>query len=267
VCHGTPAAAAGVIMIASMSSTVAIEEVAAAAREKAADAVPNLWFQLYIQPDLGFTEAIVRRAEATACNTLAVSVDSPAFGRRERDELHGFHDLPPGLWCENLGGPAAKAKPGRPRDIAFSPELSWEQIDWLRKTTELKVVLKGVMHPEDARLAVGAGVDGLIVSNHRGRQLDAVPATIELLPLIRDAVAGKIPLLLDGGIRRGTDVVKALALGAAAVAIGRPILWGLAAAGERGVTQVLEMLWSELVRAHALRLRCALRCLPGSREV
>jgi 4-hydroxymandelate oxidase len=246
------AAAAGVIMIASMASTVAIEEVSAAAREKAAGTGPSLWFQLYIQPDLGFTEAIIRRAEAAGCNTLAISVDSPTFGRRERDERNRFRDLPPGMWCENLRGPTAGGKPVRPREIVFSSELSWQHIEWLRKTTELKIVLKGVMHPADARLAVEAGVDALVVSNHGGRQLDTVPAAIELLPAIRDAVAGRVPLLIDGGIRRGTDIVKALALGATAVAIGRPIFWGLAVAGEEGVTQVLEMLRSELVRALTL---------------
>jgi len=239
-------------MIASMASTVAIEQVAAAAREKAAGAEPSLWFQLYIQPDLGFTEAIIRRAEAAGCDTLVVSVDSPTFGRRERDERNGFRDLPPGLWCENLRGPIAGVKPVRPRDIVFSPELSWHHIEWLRITTELKIVLKGVMHPADARLAAEAGVDAVVVSNHGGRQLDTVPAAIELLPAIRDAVAGRVPLLIDGGIRRGTDIVKALALGATAVAVGRPIFWGLAAAGEEGITQVLEMLRSELVRALTL---------------
>src|SRR5262245_30510627 len=180
------AAAAGVIMIASMASTVAIEVVAAAAREKAGGAGPSLWFQLYIQPDLGFTEAIIRRAEAAGCDTLAVSVDSPTFGHRERDERNGFLDLPPDLRCENLRGPAAEGSPVRPRDIVFSPELSWQHIEWLRRTTELKIVLKGVMHPADARLAVEAGVDALVVSNHGGRQLDTVPPAIELLPAIRE---------------------------------------------------------------------------------
>lgn len=246
------AAAAGVVMIASMASTVAIEEIAAAAREQAAVARPSIWFQLYIQPDLGFTEAIIRRAEASRCNTLVVSVDSPIFGHRERDERNGFHNLPSGLCCENMRWGNVGAKRGQPRDIVFSPELSWRHIEWLRKTTDLKIVLKGVMHPADAGLAIEAGVDALIVSNHGGRQLDTVPAAIELLPAIRDAVAGRVPLLVDGGVRRGTDIVKALALGAAAVAIGRPVLWGLAVAGEEGVTRVLEMLRSELVRALTL---------------
>ena len=246
------AAAAKTIMVVSMASTVAIEEVAAASSEVAADTRPNLWFQLYIQPDLGFTEAIIRRVEAAGCTALVISVDSPAFGRRERDLRNGFGDLPPGMCCENLREPLAGGGLGPARQIVFSPELSWEHIDWLRKATKLRIALKGVMHPDDARLAVSHGADALLVSNHGGRQLDTVPAAIELLPPIADAVGGSIPLLLDGGIRRGTDVLKALALGAAAVAIGRPVLWALAVAGEPGVTQMLEMLRAEIDRALAL---------------
>jgi len=243
------AATAETIMIASMASTVAVEEVAAAAREAAPGGEAQLWFQLYIQPDRGFTEFIIRRAESAGCTALVISVDSPVFGRRERDVRNNFRDLPPGMWCENLRGPMTGGEPGRPRHIQFFPELSWEHIDWLRKACALKIVLKGVMHPEDARLAVAAGVDAIMVSNHGGRQLDTVPAAIELLPAIAAAVGGKIPVLVDGGIRRGTDIVKALALGASAVAIGRPVLWGLAVGGEEGVIQLLEMLRSELERA------------------
>ena len=246
------AAKAGTIMIVSMASTVAIEEVAAAARSVAPNDEVNLWFQLYIQPDLGFTESVIRRAEAAGCTALVVTVDSPSFGRRERDVRSGFLDLPPGMCCENLREPLSEGGLGPARQIVFSADLSWEHIDWLRKTTTLKIALKGVMHPADAQLAVGRGVDAMIVSNHGGRQLDTVPAAIELLPPIADAVQRKIPLLLDGGIRRGTDVVKALALGASAVAIGRPAIWGLALAGEEGVAAVLEMLRSELDRALAL---------------
>ena len=244
-------AAAGTIFIVSMASTVAITEVAAAARE-AAGTGPNLWFQLYIQPDLGFTEAVVRRAEAAGCKALVVTVDSPTFGRRERDLRSGFLDLPRGMCCENLREPLAGGAFGSPRKIVFSPEVSWEHIDWLRKATTLKIALKGVMHPEDARLAVGRGIDAILVSNHGGRQLDTVPAAIDLLPEIADAVGGSVPLILDGGIRRGTDVLKAIALGASAVAMGRPVLWGLAVAGEEGVAQVLEMLRSEVDRALTL---------------
>ena len=246
------AAKTGTIMIASMASTVAIEKVAAAAREIAPNGEASLWFQLYIQPDLGFTEAIIRRAESAGCTALVLTVDSPAFGRRERDARSGFVDLPAGMCCENMREPLGEGRFGAAREIAFSPELSWEHVDWLRKTTALKIALKGVMHPADAHLAVGRGVDALIVSNHGGRQLDTVPAAIELLPPIADAVQRRIPILLDGGIRRGTDVVKALALGASAVAIGRPALWGLAIDGEEGVAQVLEMLRAELERALVL---------------
>jgi 4-hydroxymandelate oxidase len=245
------AATAGTIMIVSMASTIAIEEVAAAARE-IADGESNLWFQIYMQPDLGFTESIIRRAEAAGCSAVVVTVDSPTFGRKMRDLRNGFNDLPSGLCCENLREPVNGNGSGKVRQIVFSPDLSWKNIEWLRKMTELKIVLKGIVHPEDAKLAVRHGADAVLVSNHGGRQLDTVPATIDLLPAIANAVDGRIPLLLDGGIRRGTDVLKALALGADAVAIGRPVLWGLALAGEAGVAQVLEMLRSELDRALTL---------------
>jgi 4-hydroxymandelate oxidase len=244
------AAAAGTIMMVSMASTVAIEEVAAAARN--GEDGERLWFQIYLQPDRGFTESIIRRAEAAGCSAIVVTVDSPAFGRRERDLRNGFNDLPPGMCCENLREPMSGESRGPVRKIVFSTEFSWKHIEWLRQVTELKIVLKGIVHPEDAKLAVRHGVDAVLVSNHGGRQLDTVPATIDLLPAIVDGVDGRIPLLLDGGIRRGTDALKALALGANAVAIGRPVLWGLALAGEAGVAQVLDILRSELERAVTL---------------
>jgi 4-hydroxymandelate oxidase len=236
--------AAGTLMIVSMASTVAIEDLAASGA--------NLWFQLYIQPDLDFTEAVVRRAEAAGCAALVVTVDSPVFSQRERDLRNGFVDLPPGMRCENLREAGNGEQSGRLRSLVFSSELSWREIEWLRRTTKLKILLKGIVHSEDARIAVECGVDGLLVSNHGGRQLDTVPPAIALLPAIADAISGSVPLLVDGGIRRGTDVVKALALGASAVAIGRPVLWGLAIAGLDGVVQVLEMLRSEVDRALAL---------------
>jgi 4-hydroxymandelate oxidase len=235
-----------------MLSTVAIEDMAAEARKTTPDgAEPSLWFQLYVQPDLGFTEAIVRRAESAGCRALVVTVDSPALGRHERNDRNDFHDLPPGLRCENLrelrGG-----EPGSVRQVVLSPEISWEHIAWLRGISDLPIVLKGVLHPRDAALAVENGIDGLLVSNHGGRQLDTTPATITRLPVIAEAVDGRVPLLLDGGVRRGTDVIKALALGAVAVAIGRPAIWGLAAAGEAGVARVLELLRNELDNALTL---------------
>ncbi|MEV5706777.1 alpha-hydroxy acid oxidase [Actinoallomurus sp. NPDC052274] len=232
-------AAADTIMIVSMASTVAVEDIAAEAPGA------KLWFQLYVQPDLGFTEAIVRRAEAAGCGALVVTVDSPALGRRERDDRNGFHDLPDGLYCENL---RIGDSPGHVRQIAMSPEISWDHVAWLRDVTDLPIVLKGVLHPEDARLAADAGVAGLMVSNHGGRQLDTVPATIDVLPDVV-AAAGGLPVLMDGGIRRGTDVLKALALGANAVALGRPVVWGLAAEGEQGVKGVLERIRDEVDHA------------------
>jgi 4-hydroxymandelate oxidase len=238
------AVAARTIMMVSMNSTVAIEAIAAEAR--AAGGEGNLWFQLYLQPDLQFTETVVQRAEAAGCTVLVVTVDSPAFGRRERDLRNNFLDLPQGMYCEHFRDGSGV------RDLVFSAEFSWDHIEWLRKATSLKVALKGIMHPADAQLALKHGADAIIVSNHGGRQLDTVPATINLLPAIADAIDGRIPVLMDGGIRRGTDVIKALALGATAVAIGRPVIWGLAIEGEAGVRQVLEMLRTEF--QHALTL-------------
>jgi 4-hydroxymandelate oxidase len=238
VATGRAAAAADVVMIAAMLSTVTIEEIAATGAK--------LWFQLYIQPDLAFTESLVRRAEAAGCRALVVTVDSPTLGRNERGDRNDFHDLPPGVYCANMGGA------GHVRQVVLSPQISWSHVDWLRGITSLPILLKGVLHAADARLAIEHRVNGIIVSNHGGRQLDTTPATLDRLPAIAEAVGGTVPLLLDGGVRRGTDVAKALALGADAVAIGRPVLWGLAAAGEAGARQVLELLRTELTNVVTL---------------
>jgi 4-hydroxymandelate oxidase len=255
------AAAAGAVLITSMASTTAVAEVTAAARSVEPDAA--VWFQLYLQPEPEVTRALVRRAEQAGCTALVVTVDSPAFGRRTRDDRNGFHDLPPGHAAENMrglpGGP-----PGGTRDIAMSPALSWDDLRRLRAHTELPIVLKGVLHPDDARLAVHEGVQGVIVSNHGGRQLDAAPATVEALPRVADAVAGRIPVLLDGGVRTGSDVVTALALGATAVGVGRPVLWGLAAEGEDGVARVLAELRADT--AHVLTLCGARDCADLTRD-
>jgi 4-hydroxymandelate oxidase len=238
VATASAAAAAGVIMILSMASTVAVEDVAATGAA--------LWFQLYLHQDRAFTAAVVKRAEAAGCRALVVTVDSPVFGRRLRDLRNGFTDLPPGLVCENM-----RDADGVVRDIEFT-SLGWDDIDWLRSVTVLPIVVKGVLHPADALLAVEHGVAAIVVSNHGGRQLDTSVTTVEALPAIADAVVGRVPLVLDGGVRRGTDVVKACSLGAAAVAIGRPVVWGLATAGEAGVGWVLSTLRDELDRALAL---------------
>ncbi|MFG1949031.1 alpha-hydroxy acid oxidase [Nonomuraea sp. NPDC048826] len=224
------AEAAGTIMIVSMAATVAVGEIAAAAPGA------TLWFQLYVQPDLAFTRTVVRRAEAAGCRALVVTVDSPALGRHDRDARHGFRDLPAGLRCENL------RDGDRVRPIAMWPELSWRHLAALRGMTSLPIVLKGVTHPADARLAVEHGAAAVIVSNHGGRQLDTVPPTARLLPGVVAAVGGAVPVLVDGGLRSADQVRAALALGAAAVGVGRPVLWGLAAAGEAGVLRVLDLL-------------------------
>ncbi|MFD9905061.1 alpha-hydroxy acid oxidase [Streptomyces sp. NPDC059063] len=242
-------AGAGTVLVTGVAATVSVADVAAAARAVRADAA--LWFQLYPQPDDDVTAALVRRAEKAGCTALVVTVDSPVFGRRTRDERNGFHDLPPGLAAENMRD-LPGAPPGRTRHIAMSPALSWEHLRRLRDLTRLPVVLKGVLHPEDARIAVAEGVDAVWVSNHGGRQLDAAPAAVHALPRVADAVAGRVPVLLDGGVRQGSDVAVALALGATAVGVGRPVLWGLAAAGEAGVREVLELLREEFDHVLAL---------------
>ncbi|GAA3539625.1 hypothetical protein GCM10022222_23990 [Amycolatopsis ultiminotia] len=220
---------------------------AVAVSEGVAAGAPALWFQLYPQPDRGFTEAVLRRVERAGVAALVVTVDSAVYGQRERDHRNGFHDLPPHLAVENM-----RDHTGRVRDIAMPAALSWADVEWLRAATTLPIFLKGILHPADARRAVRAGVSGLVVSNHGGRQLDSAISTVDALPAVASAVDGAIPLILDGGVRCGTDVVKALALGASAVGIGRPVLWGLAAAGSEGVTEVLERLRSEVDRALAL---------------
>jgi 4-hydroxymandelate oxidase len=233
------AADAGTVMVVSMAATRTVEDVATAGGP--------LWFQLYPQPDRAFTEFVVRRAEAAGCRALVVTVDSPVFGRRERDRRHGFTDLPVGLVCENM-----RDDTGRVRTIVMDDRLGWDRIDRLLETTRLPILLKGVLHPADAELAVEHGVAGLLVSNHGGRQLDGAVATIDALPAIVKAVGGRVPVLLDGGVRRGVDVLAALALGATAVLIGRPVVWGLAVDGSTGVRRVLDDLRADLDHVLAL---------------
>ncbi len=240
------AAAAGTIMIVSMVATTAIEEIAAA--NAASAKAPPLWFQVYVLPDRDFTVTLVRRAEAAGCRALVLTVDSPIFGRRERDMRHHFHELPPGLSLANFT-PSGTTTPPK---FDFKADLTWADVAWLRTLTDLPLLLKGIVHPDDVRLAWEHGANGLIVSNHGGRQLDTAVSTIEILPEIAAAANGRMPILVDGGIRRGTDVLKALALGADAVAIGRPVLWGLAVGGESGVYDVLDNLRRELDSALAL---------------
>ena len=243
---------AGTVFVLSTMSNTAVEDVVAAASGP-------VWFQLYVYRDRAATEGLVRRVEAAGCRALVVTVDVPVLGRRERDVRNRF-TLPPHLTIENLyaAGYARMAPDANGSALAayaddlFDPALTWDTVDWLRSITKLPIVLKGLVRADDAVRAVEHGAAGILVSNHGGRQLDAAPATLSVLPRIVDAVAGRAEVYLDGGVRRGTDVVKALALGARAVFVGRPVLWGLAAGGRAGVAAVLELLRRELDLAMAL---------------
>ena len=245
------ARAAGTVMIASTLATCTVEEVAA-------EAPGPLWFQLYVYRDREITRDMVRRAEAAGATALVLTVTMPVLGRRERDVRNGFR-LPEGVEMANFRHTRHAAFPDAHGsrfeafvDAEFDRTLTWEVVGWLRSITRLPVVLKGIVTPEDAALAVAHGADAVIVSNHGGRQLDGAEPTLLALPRVAEAVDGRVPVLVDGGIRRGTDVVKALALGGRAVLIGRPYLWGLAVGGQAGVEHVLAILRAELERALAL---------------
>lgn len=211
-----------------------------------------MWFQVYLQTDRGFTRDLIDRAVAAGCEAICVTVDVPVNGPRDRELRAGFH-LPPGVQRANLAslGNLIASAAHRPsgRNIysaVHGPDATWKDIDWLRSILSAKLLLKGILHPDDAELALQAGCDGIIVSNHGGRSLDSVPATIDALPAIMDRIGGQMAVLLDGGIRRGIDVFKALAKGATAVLIGRPYLYGLAAGGAHGIARVVEILRTEL---------------------
>jgi 4-hydroxymandelate oxidase len=217
------AAAAGTAMCLATLSMAPIEEVRDGAR----------WFQLYWSPDRGAVKDLVERADAAGHGAIVVTIDLPVLGRRERDLRTGF-ETPIQI------------------DSVVDPSLTWRDLEWLRSLTSLPVLVKGVLTAEDAALAVEAGVEGIVVSNHGGRQLDGVAASLDALPEVAEAVADRAVVLMDGGIRRGTDVVKALALGAKAVLVGRPALWGLAVGGAEGVERVFSLLREEFQLALAL---------------
>jgi 4-hydroxymandelate oxidase len=244
------AQAAAATLVVSSYATTDVEEIARATAQP-------LWFQLYVHPDRGFTRDLVARAVAAGCSAVCITVDSPVFGARNREARTRFA-LPAGVSAKHLAplGGAAQQAGHVAADGVYSPvtdaSLQWKDITWLCSLTSVPVILKGILTPEDARRAIDHGAAGIIVSNHGGRNLDTLPATIEALPGIAKAVDGRIAVLLDGGIRRGTDVLKALALGASAVLIGRPYVWGLAVGGAAGVTEVVRILCDELRAAMAL---------------
>jgi 4-hydroxymandelate oxidase len=245
------AAAAGTLATLGTGNHYAVEEVVAA--------VPHpFWFQMYCYESRAGTERIIRRAEAAGARALVLTVDATFAPRRER-HIRTNWALPPEVELRNMVGIGLQDHLLRPENggmpaflASLRPMLlTWDEVDWMRRTTSTPIVLKGVMTAEDAVLAAEHGVDAIVVSNHGGRQVDGTLATIEALPEIAAAAGGRIEILLDGGIRRGTDVLKALALGARAVLIGRPYLWGLAAGGQAGVRQVIELLRAEIECAMA----------------
>ena len=249
---GRAALKAKTIMTLSSLSTTTIEEVAEATNK-------TFWFQLYINKQREYTRDLVARAESAGAKALVVTVDTPLWGRRERDVRNGFH-LPPGLSAINLvkyqQDGIAKGQSGAGLGQSFAwmldATLQWKDLDWLASITKLPIIIKGVCRVDDAIKATEHGIKGILVSNHGGRQMDSAPATIDVLPAIVDAVGNRTTVLMDGGIRRGTDAMKALAQGAKAVFVGRPVLWGLAAGGQQGVEKALSMLREELDLGMAL---------------
>jgi 4-hydroxymandelate oxidase len=250
MCEGGDLAAAraarraGVAMVAASGSAAPIEAIAAAPSGP-------LWLQLYLYPERERTLALVRRAEAAGCTAIALTVDSPVYGRKERSlRSENGYDWPDHGNLAGLPPPTSSPVRGAP--------ATWADVDWLLAATRLPLVLKGVLAGEDAAMAAARGVAGVVVSNHGGRQLDGAMASLDALPDVVAAVAGRCEVYLDGGVRRGVDVVRALALGARAVLVGRPVLWGLAIGGEDGAFDVLDLLRRELVAAMALCGRASL---------
>jgi isopentenyl diphosphate isomerase/L-lactate dehydrogenase-like FMN-dependent dehydrogenase len=238
------AARAGTVMVVSSTAFEYLEDVAAAS-----DATK--WWQLYVFTDRELTVDMLHRVHAAGFGAVCLTVDFPDSGLRHRDTRNAF-EMPIGL----------------PQDEhTFAPDLKWDDLRWIREAAPVPLLVKGLMTAEDARIAVEAGVDAIVVSNHGGRQLDSVLAPITVLPEVVEAVDGRIPVLVDGGFRRGTDVFKALALGAAAVLVGRPACWGLAAAGEDGVVDVLHILRTELENTMVLAGTRSLGDITGAHVV
>ncbi|GED68543.1 oxidoreductase [Brevibacillus reuszeri] len=247
---------AGVPLVVSTVSAHPMERIA----EVMGDA-PR-WFQLYWSNDREVSASMVKRAEAAGYSAIVLTVDTIMLGWKRRDFRNGYSPLREGkgmanyitdpVLCSRLTEVTAENVVEEILKNIYHPALNWNDIAFLREQTSLPILVKGILHPDDARLAVEYGVDGIIVSNHGGRQMDGAISTLEALPAIAKVVAGKIPVLLDSGVRTGADVVKAIALGANAVMIGRPFLFGLAVAGEKGVASVLDTLIHELDVAMAL---------------
>jgi isopentenyl diphosphate isomerase/L-lactate dehydrogenase-like FMN-dependent dehydrogenase len=240
------AAAAGTVLCLSSLTSTRPAEVAEAAPDG------KRWMQVYLFRDRGVTRALVEEAVASGYEVLLLTVDGPYAGRRERDLRSGFQ-VPAGIRAPAIEGAAGHRSLTTAEIFQLvDPSITWEDLEQLCDEFDLPILVKGLITGEDAALAVEHGAAGVVVSNHGGRQLDNVPATVDALPEVVEAVDGRIPVLLDGGVRRGTDVAVAMALGAEAVLVGRPVLWGLAVDGEAGARLALELLTEELRLALAL---------------
>jgi 4-hydroxymandelate oxidase len=243
-------AAAGSLMVVSTRASMTVEDIAAAAPE-----LP-LWFQVYVLQDRPWTAELVTRAARAGYRALVLTADTPHVGHRRRDAANGFV-LPPGVGMANLpaGAELAVADPDYP-GAHQSPAVTFDDIGWLASISRLPIVVKGVLRGDDAVRCIDAGASALVVSNHGGRQLDGAVAGADALAEVVGASAGEVEVYVDGGIRRGSDVLKALALGARAVLVGRPLLWGLATAGADGAQRVLDQLGAELARDMGLAGAC-----------
>ena len=258
------ASRAGVTQVLSMQATTTIEDLATSG-------AGQRWLQLAVLRDRSITRALVERAEAAGYLALCLTIDVPVLGRRERDIRNGFRP-PAGVEMVNLSPytPAGLVEADPQSALArfvntlFDSSLTWEAVDWLCSITRLPVLVKGVLTGTDALLAVEHGAAGVMVSNHGGRQLDGIPSTCEALAEVAQALGGRVPITVDGGIRRGMDVVRAIALGASAVLVGRPYLWALAVDGEHGVDTMFDMLRRELEVAMALLGRPSIAALDGT---
>lgn len=249
------AAASGVPFIVSTVSTYSLEQIASVMGD-----APR-WFQLYWS-NREVAASMVRRAENAGYSAIVVTVDTIMLGWKRRDFRNGYSPLKEGkglanyindpVFCETMPEINNETVVQEILRTIYHPGLTWDDILFLRKHTKLPILLKGILHPKDAELAIEKGIDGIIVSNHGGRQLDGAVASLDALPGIAQVVQGRIPILLDSGIRNGADIVKAVALGASAVLIGRPYIFGLAVAGEQGVESILKSLIGELDVALAL---------------
>jgi 4-hydroxymandelate oxidase len=235
----------GAVLVAAAFSTVTYEHMRSRSRQ-------GMWFQLYVQKDRSFTRDLVERVLAAGCDAICVTVDVPVNGPRDRELRAGFN-LPIGMERANLAALGLEIAAGSHRpngrqiySATHAADVTWDDIDWLRSFIPKPLLIKGIMHPDDAAIAYNTGCDGVMLSNHGGRSLDTMISTIEALPRMVDRLQDRIPVILDGGVRRGVDVFKALAMGAKAVMIGRPYLYGLAVGGSDGVCRVVEILRTEL---------------------